>query len=264
MNKALINKYIEFFTTKIKILYKEKTYRNNGNKLKYMLERNNNSSDLIVIFSGIPRQGIKARYNYGRSLSKINVNKLFILDDLGYDQRGGFYLGKNKDFHMERNSIELIDKVKKDLNIKRTYYIGSSKGGFASLYFGLRDKDSTIISGAPTYNIGTYMTKGVFPQYTLPYVMGDNYTEKDIEYLNCLLKNVINENNNNNNKIHLHYSTNDPRYEQHVKDLLQELNKNNINYYEDVGDYEKHIKISLHFPSYLVNTLKKELEQTTT
>ena len=38
MNKALINKYIEFFTTKVKILYKEKTYkskRKNWNKLRH-------------------------------------------------------------------------------------------------------------------------------------------------------------------------------------------------------------------------------------
>jgi|SRR5690625_1878327 len=266
MNAALINKYIEFFTTKIKILYKEKTYRNNGNKVRYMLEANPNSSDLIVVLSGIPREGLKARYNYGRTLRKINVNKLFILDDLGYDQSGGFYLGKNKDFHLERNSLKLIQKTKEKLGIKKTFYVGSSKGGFASLYFGLRDPNSVIIAGAPTFHVGNYVEKGRFKINTLPYIMGDDYTKEDVEFLNGLLKDVIRNNKDNNNDIHLHYSLNDPRYDQHVKDLLEELDKNKIKYKVDLGNYTKHIDISLHFPPYLIKTLKSKLcqsEQTT-
>jgi|SRR5690625_2686528 len=259
--KALINKYIEFFTTKIKILYKEKTYKSNGNRVKYLLETNKDSSDLIVIFSGIPREGLKARYNYGRTLSKVKVNKLFILDDLAYDQSGGFYLGKDKDFHLEKNSIKLINKTKKDLGIKRTFYVGSSKGGFASLYFGLRDYESTIIAGAPTFYVGDYVSKGRFKKNTLPYIMGENYTDDDVEHLNALLKNVINDNNNNNNKIHLHYSPNDPRYKQDVQYLLRKLDENSIKYTEDQGDYTKHIDISLYFPSFLVETLNAELVQ---
>lgn len=264
MNKALINKYIEFFTTKIKIMYKEKTYKNNGNKLKYMLETHPDSTDLVVVFSGIPREGLKARYNYGRTLSKLKVNKLFILDDLGYDQSGGFYLGKNKNFHLEENSIKLIYKIKKDLGINNTFYVGSSKGGFAALFFGLRDYKATIICGAPTFFVGNYVKKGRFLKNTLPYIMGEDYTENDIEYLNDLLRNVIKENKNNNNRIHLHYSPNESRYHSHVKYLLSELNKNYISYTEDIGEYEKHIEISLYFPAYLVNTLKKELEHTVT
>lgn len=82
----------------MKLLYKEKKLNFEGHDIKYILEKNKNSDDLIVVFSGIPRPGIKARYNYMRTLEKVNVNKLYILDDLGFDQRGGYYLGKIKSF----------------------------------------------------------------------------------------------------------------------------------------------------------------------
>src|SRR5690625_9688 len=98
-----------------------------GNTVKYILETSKNNNDLIVVFSGIPRQGLKARYNYMRTLEKIDANKLFILDDLGYDQRGGFYLGKDNDYFMVRAVLHLVEKTKSDLSIDRTFYVGRDR-----------------------------------------------------------------------------------------------------------------------------------------
>ena len=256
MNKAKINKYIEFITTKIKILYKEKKFNSHGYTLKYILERNK-SDKLIVVLSGIPRQGLKARYNYMRTLSKIKVNKLFILDDFGYDQRGAFYLGKNKDFKIQEVVKKLINNVKRNLEIQDTYYVGSSKGGFAAIYFGLQDNGSTIIAGGPQYILGDHLKKGVYPKYTLPYILGEDYTEEDIQYLNNIVRNVVYETKGNGCKIYLHYSDSEYTYERHVVPLLKDLKANNIEYNEDVQHYEKHAEIAYYFPSFLVNTLKK-------
>lgn len=89
------NKYIEYLSTKIKVYFKENKYNKEGCNIKYILEKEK-SDILIVIMSSCTRPGIKARYNYNRTLKNIKVNKLFILDDFGNDSRGSYYLGKKK------------------------------------------------------------------------------------------------------------------------------------------------------------------------
>lgn len=156
MNKQKMNKYLEFITTRMKIIYKEKKFNAKNYQLRYMLEKND-SNTLIVVLSGMPREGMKARYNYNRTLRPITANKLFILDDFGYDQRGAYYLGKDKDFEIQNTVIELIDKVKSNLNISKTIYVGSSKGGYAALLFGFQDKNSSIIAGSLQYRLAGYL-----------------------------------------------------------------------------------------------------------
>ncbi|MFD1066699.1 hypothetical protein [Oceanobacillus locisalsi] len=258
MKAEKINKYIEYGTTKLKVLYKEKRFKSEGYTIKYMLEKNDSDS-LIVVLSGIPRQGLKARYNYGRTLSKIKANKLFILDDFGYDQRGAWYLGKNKDFKIKEATHKLIKKVKKDLNIENTIYCGSSKGGYNALMFGLEDKGSTIIAGGPQYYLGERLTNGVYPTYTLPYIMGENYNDEDIQVLNDLLPNIVKKSKENDCKIFLHYSDQEYMYDTHVRYLVKDLHDNEINFVEDVHKYKKHAEIAYHFPKFLVKSLNKIL-----
>lgn len=259
LNKVKINKYIEYITTNIKILYKEKKFKKNGHELKYMLEKHK-SDDLIVILSGIPRPGLKARYNYNRTLKNFKVNKLFILDDFGYDQRGAFYLGKNKDFKIQKSVKELISKTQKDLNINNTIYVGSSKGGFASIYFGLQDKGSTIIAGGPQYILGDHLRSGErYLENTLPYILGKTYTNTDIQGLNNLVRDVIYKTKGNNCEIYLHYSDKEFTYERHIVHLLNDLKENSVNYKEDIEHYKNHPEISYYFPSFLVKTLREIL-----
>lgn len=258
MNKDKIKKYIEYATTKIKILYKQKKFNSNGYTLKYMLVKHDSSDNLIVVFSGIPRPGIKARYNYGSTLSSVKANKLFILDDFGYDQRGAYYLGKDKDFKIQEATKELIKKVKSNLNIKKAIYCGSSKGGWASLYFGIQDNNSSIIAGSLQYLLGKYITSNDrFRENLMSYVMGKAYTDEDIYYLNTLLKNTLSEYRNNYCDIYLHYSDLEYTYKEHMQYLLKDLDELGINYKEDIAHYAKHAEIAYYFPSFLVKTLNE-------
>lgn len=260
MNYAKINKYIEYGTTKIKILYKEKKFYGHGYRLKYILEKES-SDTLIVVLSGIPRPGIKARYNYNRTLANIKANKLFILDDFGYDERGAYYLGKDKDFKIQMACKDLIEKVKKDLNIRRTIYVGSSKGGYAALYFGIQDNNSTVIAGSLQYLLGDYITSNQRrSENIMAYVMGKDYTNEDVEYLNQLLKNTIKENSINKCDIHLHYSDREYTYEDHMKHLINDLNNLGIEYSTDIEHYPKHEELALYFPGFLVKTLKNVIK----
>lgn len=259
MNKKKIEKYIEYGTTKIKILYKEKRFKSQGHELKYILEKNE-SDNLIVVLSGVPRPGLKARYNYNRTLKDVKVNKLFILDDFGFDQRGCFYLGKDGDFKIQEAVKDLIAKVKADLTIKNTFYVGSSKGGFASLYFGLQDKGSTIIAGGPQYHLGDHLLKSKrYMENTVPYIFGENYNKEDVKKLNDIVRNIIYDTKGNNCNIYLHYSDKEYTYDEHVKYLIEDLTLNGIEFKEDVAHYEKHPEIAYYFPSYLIKTLKEVL-----
>ncbi len=259
MNKAKIDKYVEYGITKIKMLYKEKTFRSNGYRLKYMLEQGD-SDDLIVILSGLPRPGLKARYNYGRTLSGIKANKLFILDDFGYDKRGAYYLGKDNDFKIQLAVKDLISKIKKDLKTNRTIYIGSSKGGYAAMYFGVQDNKSIIIAGSLQYKLSDYITISErLNENTMKYIVGNKYTEKDYKYLNDLLKNVIIENKNNQYELHLHYSDKEYTYGDHMVHLLKDLDELGIRYTTDVAHYENHDELAYYFPPFLVDRLNKTL-----
>lgn len=41
---------------------------------------------------------------------------------------------------------------------KRTYYAGSSKGGTAAIYYGVKNNATAVFSGACQYNLGTYLS----------------------------------------------------------------------------------------------------------
>ena len=70
------------------------------------------SRDLIIVFSSCTRKGIRARYNYVRTLKEVPCNKLFLLDDFASDHRGSFYLGSNMKFEEAVVVRELIDRVR--------------------------------------------------------------------------------------------------------------------------------------------------------
>lgn len=260
MNKAKLNKYIEFGTTKVKILYKEKTFKTNDCNLKYILEKQNNNNKLVVIFSGIPRPGVKARYNYMRTLKNIKANKLFILDDFGYDQRGAYYLGKDKQFEVEKATKKLIATVKNNLDIDKTFYVGSSKGGYAALFYGVQDNESFIIAGSLQYLLGNYITSNERrTENIMKWVMGNDYSKNDVDFLNNLLKNVLIEHKETKCEIHLHYSDKEYTYNDHMKHLLNDMKNLGISYFQNVENYKKHEDIAYYFPEFLINTLNRRL-----
>jgi hypothetical protein len=255
-----LNKYVEYFETKFKIFSEEKNYFGFGYRLKYILEKNN-SDELIIVFSACTRQGIKARYNYNRTLKDVKANKLFILDDFGYDGRGAYYLGHNNDYKIEKLCKRLINELKIKLNVKKTIYVGSSKGGYAALLFGLPDKGSTIIAGAPQYKLGDYLNSEAYRENCLKYIVGEEINDNKIDFLNNLLHKEILSFKDNNNKIYLHYSIEEHTYKEHVKYLLQDLKRESINCNSDIARYKDHGDISLYFPKYLITIINKGNER---
>ena len=125
--RRVIRKYYEYFTTKVKLVFSQKKFKSGDVTLKYILKKNSDSKDLVVVFSSCTRRGIKARYNYMRTLAKVNANKLFILDDFAADHRGSYYLGYDQTYSEEKATIELINHIKKSLGTDKLICCGSSK-----------------------------------------------------------------------------------------------------------------------------------------
>lgn len=247
------NKLIDHIKSKFLMLFTQKVYKGNKYNIKYLLKKNPYSKDLLIIFTSCTPPGKKARYNYIRTLDKFKCNKLFILDDFGYDSRGAYYLGFNNDFQIEKDVNLLINKIIENLSIKNKFFIGSSKGGYAALYFGLDFKDSIIISGAPQYMLGNYLD---YPnhKHILKYIMGD-CSSNSINLLNDLMKNKLTNSQKNTNKIYLHYSNKEETYESDISLLIDKLKALNFETYYDLKDYTSHSDLTNYFPKFIISTL---------
>ena len=83
-----INRLYTIFSTKIR----EKTFSSGENRVKYMFFQKNKKKEgqdaLAVCFPAFAGKG--AKYNYVRTLKKININKLFLLDDIGGYDKGNY------------------------------------------------------------------------------------------------------------------------------------------------------------------------------
>lgn len=264
--KNRIKKYYEYASTKLAIITKQKNYRFDSQTNIHYLEEQNNSEILLVIFSSCTRKGIKARYNYMKTLERFKTDKLFILDDYGYDSRGVYYLGKDMVFSIEEAVEQLIsDKIQKK-EYQKIIFIGSSKGGYAAINFGLRFPKSTLLLGAPQYKLGEFLTDSSNKlNETFLYITGNDIAEAENDKLKILdnhLLDVINKYQNNASSINIYiqYSDKEHTYEEHIQDLLKDLKKRNYVVNEEVNHYENHSDISLYFPNFLLKNIETILE----
>lgn len=260
--KKRFGKYIEYLTTKIRIIFQQKYYRYEDTTVKYLFEKMQ-SDAVVFVFSSCTRAGIKARYNYVRTLKRINADKMFVLDDGGNDARGVFYLGENMDFLMERAVESLIKKTISEGRYKKIIFAGSSKGGYAAINFGIRIPGSTIIAGAPQYRLGDYlMDQNNRLEQTLISITGNGYLDADeetLEKLNHHLRVKILDavRNNKENHIYLHYSEAEHTYSEHIKFMLLDLETGNFSTKKEILYYENHSDISLYFPDFLIRSIEE-------
>ena len=252
-----IKKYFEYAVTAIEQKIHQKKFIHGNVELKYMLDRHIASDKLIVIFSACTRMGVPARYNYVRTLKSVKMNKLFILDDFGPDRRGGYYLGEYPNFLMETATKLLIDQIAEQIEAKQMIFVGSSKGGYAALNFGMQYKNSIIIAGAPQYWLGKYLLAPA-NSVTLQGISTQHEKAKVVAVLNGHLKQRLEEKRYiSTQKIYLHYSEKEHTYQDHIEDLLSVLYEKKYHLIFDVHNYKEHNEVSLFYPKFILETLKK-------
>lgn len=237
------------------IIKNEKTFVKDGKTIKYLYIPSEDSKSLAVIFSAFPGPNKVAGYNMVSTFMNIKINKLFILDDFGYKKRGAYYLSENGEYFIPPLVNELLKKHMDGMD--KVCFLGSSKGGAAALYYGLKTEGvDLILSGAPQYYIGDYLV--CKPEhYPILDAMAGSHSDTAVNEYNRILPTAVNECKlNTKPKILIHYSKSEPTYEHHIKSLVDDLIKNKFEIIEDIEEYELHSDVAKYFP----NLCKKHLK----
>jgi hypothetical protein len=229
----------------------EKIFHSTVN-LTYYFERHEESEFLIVVFSAMNPENQFA-YNYIQTLEHLKCNKLFILDSFG--KQGCYYLGNNRDFSVETSVASLINYISRQCNVRMENIItvGSSKGGFAALYFGIKYNYGYIISGGPQTKLGDFLIDHLKNYEVTKYIAGDCSGEDKL-YLNNIMYNIINDMVIQPN-IFIHVGKGDYSYKNQVIPLINAFNDKKIKYSLDLQNYLRHDDLRQYFPPYIAKVI---------
>lgn len=147
----------------------EQEHTTNGKyPTKYLLYPCDGAKYLMVIFSAFAPSNspLQHPYHHIKILEGMPVHRLYIQDAFG--RSGVYYLCHHTDFGVADEVEALIRNVQASLGCDDAHTIpfGSSKGGSAALYFGLRMHLAHVLSAVPQFRIGTYLQNG--NQYNQP------------------------------------------------------------------------------------------------
>ena len=235
-------------------MYNELNYvDNNGIELTYMFERDieNKSDGLIVVFSAFSSNG-KPEYNYVRTLRNVHVNKLYILDN--YGPRGCYYLGNDNKYEVAHAVCNLIEMILSNEKIskKKTTFVGSSKGGFAALYFGLLLNIGNVIVGEPQIEVGNYLI-GAEGEDVLQYIIGETEYKSKLEKLNQILYDIVDEKEIKTTVL-IHAGLHTYHFRKHILPFYSYCHKK-FSIFLNIEEYDRHNDLINHFPNLLTTRI---------
>ena len=232
-------------------VFKEEEYHTNL-PIKYVFQEGENQKNyLVIVFSSFndPTAERQHSYNYMRTLEKLDCHKLFILDS--YGPRGCYYLGSNMSFEVESSVVSLVTYIirKTGVSLNNVISVGSSKGGSAALYFGVKYNWGYVVAGAPQTKIADYIMQTT--KETAAYILGDNIDNNKIVELNSLIYRQFEK--NLMTKINILTSENDWQFIDHVKPLINLLENKGAGGVSVNCDnkIKSHGDIAKQFPEYL-------------
>ncbi|MGX4689201.1 hypothetical protein [Streptomyces sp. JNUCC 63] len=171
---------------------------------------------LMVVFANL-----FAPDDYGWAtgiLDNLRSNILWIRDR--FDGGNTYYLCKDMDFAVERSVIGLIAKVVKSLGLTPgdVTLWGSSKGGSAALYFGLRYGFRNIVASVPQLRVGTFV-RDVYPDVGR-HMLGEAMPDDNVGVLDAILPGLLESGANPDAHIYLVSSPQDEQYSSQVEPFL--------------------------------------------
>jgi hypothetical protein len=194
---------------------------------------------LVVVFSAISPK-YTYNYNYMTTLASAPMNQLYILDDFG--DQGSYYIGHNRDHLIETSVISLILHIvsKLQITLKDVLLMGSSKGGYSALYYGIKYSMGTVLSLGPQTRLGDFLSEG-HPNVA-EYIANGNW-EGNVYYLNELLYRLVEENRDTLPEIHLMVGNTDSHWENHVLPFTKHLEQKDIFFTLDLIDNVNHSEL---------------------
>lgn len=242
------------YTAAVQRLREREFVSGEGQTLRYLYLPCRKSDVLVIGFQAFNDAG--PRYNYVRTLGGCGVHRLLIKDDFGPRGLGNYYLGRDGDCQVERAVFQLIDRCIAQIRPGKLLFIGSSKGGYAAMNFGLRYPGSAMVLASPQYYLGTYLD---CPKWrdTLEEILGSPLRPQDKEALDRRLKErIASDPFASTQTVYLHYSRREHTYQEHIRDLLADLRRAGLTVCQDVRDYASHQELRYYFPNYLRETVR--------
>lgn len=225
-------------------------------ELKYLFFPRPGAKRLIVVFQAI---NTRQSYNYIGTLADVNAHRLYIKDDYGSDPttRSSYYLGPNRSFEIADKVQRLIALMTKDCGLRPKDLVaaGSSKGGYAAIYHGLRAGAGDIVVGGPQIMLGDYLNvhgRGSVKPPILEYLAGDN-SDDAVAWANSVLVDLLRSRSGWGSTVHFHVGKGEPHYAQHAQPFGALAAEHNIAVNWDIAAYDTHQELAKHFPIFLRN-----------
>ncbi|MFJ7300154.1 hypothetical protein [Streptomyces sp. NPDC099088] len=171
---------------------------------------------LMVVFSNI-----YAPDDYGWAtgvLDGLRSNILWIRDR--FAEKNTYYLCKDMDFSVEASVITLITNVTKSLGLTPgdVTLWGSSKGGSAALYYGLKYGFRNIVASVPQLRIGSFVRE-TYPEVGR-HMLGEAMSDDSVAVLDALLPDLLASGVNPDAHIYMVSSPQDEQYPSQVEPYL--------------------------------------------
>lgn len=202
----------------------------------------NGNRHLVVVFANR-----YATNEYGWANGKLDLLRSNILwvRDL-FDGANTYYLCKGMDFSLEQSVAGLISRVMGALSLSpdQVTMFGSSKGGSAALFFGLKYGFRNIVASVPQFQIGTRVAEGN-PEAVR--VMMGEATEHNVRVLDSVLPDLVHSGANRSANIYLVTSPQDEQYASQVEPYVRLFQAHeNFNFvYNDSPLITDHGKVTL-------------------
>ncbi|MFE0580656.1 hypothetical protein [Streptomyces sp. NPDC058874] len=208
---------------------------------KFSHARNGNRH-LVVVFANRYAPG-----EWGWATGKLDLLRSNILwiRDL-FDGANTYYLCKRMDFSLEQSVAGVISRVMNALELSpdQVTMFGSSKGGSAALFFGLKYGFGNIVASVPQFQIGTRVAEG---NPDAVRVMMGEATEQNIRVLDSVLPDLVRSGANPSANIYLITSPQDEQYARQVEPFIGHFQgRENFNFiYNDSSLITDHGKVTL-------------------
>lgn len=133
--------------------------------------------------------------------------------------------------------------------------LGSSKGGTCAIYFGLSAKADEVYAAACQYHVGKYVNTEEH-QKVFKSMMGESAGMKEQEVLDSIMPAMIKSNAGSKTKIHLMYSKEEHTYQEHIADLIADLDKCGIEHTDKIESFKEHGEVGKFFTPWIKEELK--------
>lgn len=216
-----------------------------GIEIEYILQKSNSLSKTLIVAFPAPRGGVRGgEWGYLVTIKKIaDVNVLFLKTNAEYN-KSRMILRDGKPI-IEEAIISLVNQSVEKMGIEQIIAIGTSLGGYCSLYYGLK-YNWDIISGAPPY---TFFNR---EDEDIRYSLGYNSPEGR-KILDNLLSSVIEKAGARkyNKKCFFFWGEGEPlwKIQSEAKQMIKDMDKYLVKYSYALYPFSSHQTVAEIFPN---------------